>query len=670
MIPLPETPDSVGNNDAADKPYFLKVVEDPTNKMIRLIADPLNLISVMGPARSGKSTLMNLLAGCTVSELFATYPGMETFTKGIYVPTRILSLPQFSSLEGAEPIEASNPNIKVSFVDTEGQGAMGAAYDLNLFSAALTTSRVVIYNRTGGLLTEEILSQLGMMTQAAQRLRSAGGTTAANGDQITGPTFGHLFIVFNQFRLNAVDTTETLKDKLFKPEKETGSSAVNRNNIRKLLASVFESIQVFILPDKLKEEARDALSDGTKKFLLLDDFQPQYHQFFSVLRHRLAEAVKTPRELFPNQSLTGGAVADFMPLFTDAINKSEPLNVPTIFEASQNEAIAKAKLGFMTALSRVTEGYTGEEPKPTQMLARLFDNDVALLLAQIAVTLSYMPATVVKRVQGECGELAQPPKDALLAANLTRLKALMAAALLSSLDLLNQNIELKIGQSAGGPTPSFLVPRGRVDATIQEVLAASKGTLKSKGDAYDPASMPENWEQTLSTAAEAKKTDLVARVAQAWMAWAAQASQEGLDTLTASLVELGKQIKLGEPEAYNTAAVAVLDKSKRALETKLVSEYAGTDQQAIQAKFATSGESIVAMQEALRAKSRDAVFKQLMRLEDIIEVEYKEQLRRAVEPGVEPLDFTLVTTEKAAMVSWARIEERRWCRGGKDANLV
>ena len=49
MDPLPETTDSVGNNDAADKSYFLKVVEDPTNKMVRLIADPLNLISVIMP---------------------------------------------------------------------------------------------------------------------------------------------------------------------------------------------------------------------------------------------------------------------------------------------------------------------------------------------------------------------------------------------------------------------------------------------------------------------------------------------------------------------------------------------------------------------------------------------------------------------------------------------
>ena len=192
---------------------------------------------------------MNLLAGCTKTELFPSYPGMSTFTKGIYVPTRLLSLPDFSALEGEPIVNASSANIKVSFIDTEGQGAVGTDYDMDLFSPALICSRVVIYNRTGGLLTEEILSQLGMMTQAAQRLNVGGDTkpspapasggnangqptvngassahensssagTATNilsndasGNGATpskpkGPSFGHLMIIFNQYRLNPQD---------------------------------------------------------------------------------------------------------------------------------------------------------------------------------------------------------------------------------------------------------------------------------------------------------------------------------------------------------------------------------------------------------------------------------------------------------------------------------
>ena len=194
---------------------------------------------------------MNLLAGCTQTELFPSYPGMSTFTKGVYVPTRLLSLPEFSALEGEPTVNASSANIKVSFIDTEGQGAVGTGYDMDLFSPALICSRVVMYNRTGGLLTEEILSQLGMMTQAAQRLNvnsnvkptptpasgdspsgtglptvhgtsptpvkdSSAGTanSAASHDTLgndaglskpKGPSFGHLLIIFNQYRLNPQD---------------------------------------------------------------------------------------------------------------------------------------------------------------------------------------------------------------------------------------------------------------------------------------------------------------------------------------------------------------------------------------------------------------------------------------------------------------------------------
>ncbi|KAJ8071347.1 hypothetical protein OCU04_001678 [Sclerotinia nivalis] len=114
---------------SAHQAYALKVIEDPTNNFIRLIKDPLNLISVMGPARSGKSTLMNILAGCSATELFATYPGMETFTKGIQIPTRVLTLPQFSSLEGETTVDSTTENVKVTFVDTEGQGAVGDNYE-------------------------------------------------------------------------------------------------------------------------------------------------------------------------------------------------------------------------------------------------------------------------------------------------------------------------------------------------------------------------------------------------------------------------------------------------------------------------------------------------------------------------------------------------------------
>ena len=90
---------------------------------------------------------------------------------------------------------------------------------MNLFSPALLNSKVVIYNRTGGLLTESILTDLGMMTQAGQRLRQGQSITESEDTPLNGsngnvpdgdfsesrPCFGHLVILFNRFQLSTID---------------------------------------------------------------------------------------------------------------------------------------------------------------------------------------------------------------------------------------------------------------------------------------------------------------------------------------------------------------------------------------------------------------------------------------------------------------------------------
>jgi hypothetical protein len=288
-----------------------------------------------------------------------------------------------------------------------------------------------------------------------------------------------------------------------------------------------------------------------------------------------------------------------------------------------------------------------------------------------------MRATVINRVSGECTELAQPSKEDLLAANLNRLKSLMSTGLLTSLKRLSQDIERKLGCDKEGTTAGLLVSASIVDGKVQEALTVVKEALKSKGDAYDPASMPEDWEKTRSTAAESKRIDIVARVNQAWTGWVAQASSQDLDALAASLRELGEQIKFGELETYGAAADMALGQAKREFETRLASEYAGADPAAHQAKFSESAEAIVAMQQALRTKELDAMREALRKWMDLMELDYKEQLRKSVEPNVEPLDFPTATDESVIMVSSGCCsnfrnpldsvgERREW--GGNDAN--
>lgn len=138
----------------------------------------------------------------------------------------------------------------------------------------------------------------------------------------------------------------------------------------------------------MKDEARDALLNGTKPFLLLEDFQPIYLEYFKKLRLALSQALVNPRELSAGHPLTGGSIADFMPAFADAINKAKPLNLPNIFEASMNSAIQNAQNTFIMGFRLLVEGFIKENAKPTQMLTVLFDKYVTMLLAQLGTTIS------------------------------------------------------------------------------------------------------------------------------------------------------------------------------------------------------------------------------------------------------------------------------------------
>lgn len=612
--------------------YSLRVIEDPANKVVRMVTDPLNLISVMGPARSGKSTLMNLLAGCKVSELFPTYPGMETFTKGIYIPTRMLSLPDFSALEGDAPVQASDANIKVTFVDTEGQGAVGTSYDMSLFSPALISSRLVIYNRTGGLLVEEIINQLGMMTQAAQRLRVAS-------DNSSGPIFGHLFIIFNQFRLNRTDTAATLQATLINDEKETDASSHIRNTIRALLRSAFESIQVYILPDQLKEESRDALADGSKSFLLLDDFRPKYLEYFKILRTGLSQVLMRPRQLTKGVPLTGGALADFMPQFAAAINKAEPLNIPSIFEAAQNGAINKAINAFSLSLGTSLDARLAEGPRPTVMLGNLIEGDITLLLTQLASAISYMPRAIVQKAQDKARGQSATTKSRALDVNLTGLKGVMAKKLNTSIGSMGTLVEALFQGSAGQ------VSLDEAEAQLSSVKSVQVASFQESGNYYDTQSFPDGWQKAFDDALATIKPSALVRIKTAWVQYVSRVKTAKMHALTDSLISLGEQKGAGEGNAYANEALTRTQLVIGEFNDTMDQGYRWTDNEEQKTQFATAAENSARTRRALWEQNDTAVRTQLVALTQRLGLQYDIKLQDALVPQVEPAAYSTITDD-------------------------
>lgn len=70
---------------------------------------------------------------------FLSYLG----TQGIDISTRMIPLKTFSEIDGGKTCQG---NIKVGFVDAEGQGDRDVTYDANLVCPILLTSKCVLLN--------------------------------------------------------------------------------------------------------------------------------------------------------------------------------------------------------------------------------------------------------------------------------------------------------------------------------------------------------------------------------------------------------------------------------------------------------------------------------------------------------------------------------------------
>lgn len=90
------------------------------------------------------------------------------------------------------------------------------------------------------------------------------------------------------------------------------------------------------------------MTSQEKPFLLMEDFIPSYVEEFHVLRSAFAENLRHPR-LVAGESLSGQSAAGLIPSIVDATNSEDPLDIPDLWEQTQNTAISNASLTFRDA---------------------------------------------------------------------------------------------------------------------------------------------------------------------------------------------------------------------------------------------------------------------------------------------------------------------------------
>lgn len=240
------------------------VSNDITNVFKAVDSHPCNLISIFGRARQGKSFLMNCLAGET--EIFRISNEKDSCTQGIDISNKWLSLSEFSAINNninnsnskprstTQPVLASGRAVatttganqmKVGFVDAEGQGDKDVTYDANLICPILLMSKCVIFNWKGDLQKDHLLSTLGIMTRAAKNItndrKSSASSSSSSSSLSSESKFGHLHIIFRDWQAVETDANEVY-NAIMKTEGTSDASV--RDLIRKDLLVVFDSIKV------------------------------------------------------------------------------------------------------------------------------------------------------------------------------------------------------------------------------------------------------------------------------------------------------------------------------------------------------------------------------------------------------------------------------------------
>ena len=138
----------------------------------------LNVVAILGMARTGKSTLMNSVVG---KEVFQTSAEIEGCTQGVWV---------------SNTTKDTGKNGVTIYVDTEGQGNNSEKTDYKLLMPVLLLSKVIIFNIKGRIAATDVLEELALLVQIGDSIKSGSGSV----------TFGHLIIAVRDYDLNGIVT--------------------------------------------------------------------------------------------------------------------------------------------------------------------------------------------------------------------------------------------------------------------------------------------------------------------------------------------------------------------------------------------------------------------------------------------------------------------------------
>ncbi|XP_056336261.1 guanylate-binding protein 1-like [Danio aesculapii] len=318
-------------NDGFGKLCVKKQAKDILDR----INEPVVVVSVVGPYCTGKSYLMNRLAGQQTG--FALRNTIESKTKGIWM----WCIPH--------PKKKGHTLV---LLDTEGLGDVqeDEKDDTWIFSLAVLLSSVLVYNSLG-VIDNEALEKLHYVTELPENIR-----VKAEGYEDEAAEFMHVFPSFvwavRDFALDLkmgdklITSDEYLESALML--KQGLSRRTARYNLpRRCLCEFFAQKKCFVFPRPASTQDMRRIED-LPEVELDSEFLHQANAFCSYIYHNAQ-----PKTVKGGHTITGTALGNLAEIYIEAICSGKVLCL-------ENAVVSLAKIQNVRAVDQALQIYKAE----------------------------------------------------------------------------------------------------------------------------------------------------------------------------------------------------------------------------------------------------------------------------------------------------------------------
>lgn len=265
---------------------------------IRRIENPIAIVGVIGPYRSGKSFLLNQLLSLSCDKGFGVGHMRDTKTKGIWI--------------WGKPVEMDVDGTKVSvlYLDTEGFESVGKSnvYDDRIFALATVLSSVLIYNLPE-TVREADISRLSFAVEIAEEFYGR-----VKGEEIAFEPAKLLWLIQRDF-LQGKSVQQMVNEALQRVPNDNGNKYIDEvNQIRDSLAVMGNNSTAFSLPQPHLQ--RTKLCDMEDK-----ELEPLYVTRREQLKQVVGSIIKP--KFVQGKTLNGKEFVSFLQQILEALNKGE-----------------------------------------------------------------------------------------------------------------------------------------------------------------------------------------------------------------------------------------------------------------------------------------------------------------------------------------------------------